>query len=466
MCRLADAECTFWDDTLDRGIPGSYLYSLQQKARGSEAEIQQATDQDHATAAYEVNSVSPLEQDYHLTLADAEGLPSFSPAIYLGPGYAASFVKRLLTDMTTWHIINVTNDTRKAELHSLLPPSTQRAVIEHYLEVVAPEYTLLPAERQLGLLVHENPLKWTSSHRNDPAAVSLNIVFAIASALVARDRDFRLANVFMRSKEIVQQTVLHDDPDTDTLTAARWSCTALCALALCELICPTSGQLWDLLGRVCSTLEDLREGIRLGHSNMDNDFRRLERVLLKLESKATTHFRRTSLFLDSQLTLYLRSIPPSDVLADELYVVRCLHNISRVLVTVSAPTETYLEGLIPGFLQVTSLDSEISAPSATLSAAVMIDHFTKLNQRQMIISLWMAAERVIEAGAVWAAYLMHKRRVSGRGPQGVAAMATDLAFAPIVKVSSLLASFAARWRPGSTYVDNWETLVELLWKMV
>lgn len=96
----------------------------------------------------------------------------------------------------------------------------------------------------------------------------------------------------------------------------------------------------------------------------------------------------------------------------------------------------------------------------------MIDHFTKLNQRQMIISLWMAAERVLEAGAVWAAYLMHQRRVSGRGPQGVAAMATDLAFAPIVKVSSLLASFAARWRPGSTYVDNWETLVELLWKMV
>ncbi|KAL2433859.1 hypothetical protein ABEF95_011393 [Exophiala dermatitidis] len=528
MCRLADAECTFWDDTLDREIPGSYLYSLQQKARGLEAEIQQITDQDHATAAYEVNSVSPLEQDYHLTLADAEGLPSFSPAIYLGPGNAASFVKRLLTDMTTWHITNgsslpkplipndlstlssfqeperipsfpVTNDARKAELHSLLQPSTQRAVIEHYLKVVAPEYTLLPVERELGLLVHENPLKWTSSHRNDPTAISLNIVFAIATGLVARDLDFRLANVFMRSKEILQQTVLHDDPDTDILTATRWSCTALCALALCELICPTSGQVWDLLGRACSTLEDLREGIRLGHPNMDNDFRRLERVVLKLESKATTHFRRTSLFLGSQLTLYLRSIPPSDVLADELYVARCLHNISRVLATVSAPTETYLENLIPTFLQVTSLDSEISAHSATLyvalhplfthpdsfagsgifsnpspriihliakSSAAMIDHFTKLNQRHMIISLWMAAERVLEAGAVWAAYLMHQRRASGRGPQGVAAMATDLAFAPIVKVSSLLASFAARWKPGSTYVDNWETLVELLWKMV
>ncbi|KAL2400734.1 hypothetical protein ABEF92_004968 [Exophiala dermatitidis] len=460
----------------------SYLYPLQQKARGLEAEIQQATNQDHATAAYEVNSVSPLEQDYHLTLADAEELPSFSPAIYLGPGNAASFIKRLLTDMTTWHITNgsslpkrlipndlsafssfqeperipsfpMANDTRKAELHSPLPPSTQRAVIEHYLKVIARSILYF---------------RWSGSsvYWNDPAAISLNIVFAIATGLVARDLDFRLANVFTRSKEIVQQTVLHDDPDTDTLTAARWSCTALCALALCELICPTSGQLWDLLGRACSTLEDLREGIRLGHSNMDNDIRRLERVVLKLESKATTHFRRTSLFLDSQLTLYLRSIPPSDVLADELYVVRCLHNISRVLVTVSAPTETYLEGLIPGFLQVTSLDSEISAPSATLSAAVMIDHFTKLNQRQMIISLWMAAERVLEAGAVWAAYLMHQRRVSGRGPQGVAAMATDLAFAPIVKVSSLLASFAARWRPGSTYVDNWETLVELLWKMV
>ncbi|KAJ4581252.1 hypothetical protein HRR81_000293 [Exophiala dermatitidis] len=341
MCRLADAECTFWDDTLDREISGSYLYSLQQKAQGLEAEIQQATDQDHATAAYEVNSVSPLEQDYHLTLADTEGLPSCSPAIYLGPGNAASSVKLLLTDMTTWHIANgsslpkrsipndystlssfqqleripsfpVTNNTRKAELHSLLRPSTQRAVIEHYLKVVAPEYTLLPVERELGLLVHENPLKWTSSHRNDPAAISLNIVFAIATGLVARDLGFRLANVFTRSKEIVQQTVLHHDTDTDTLTAAR--------------------------------------------------------------CKATAHFRRTSLFLGSRLTLYLRSVPPSDVLADELYIARCLHNISRVLATVSAPTETYLEGLIPALLQ--------------------------LNQKHMIISFWMAAERAPEAGPI------------------------------------------------------------------
>jgi hypothetical protein len=34
------------------------------------------------------------------------------------------------------------------------------------------------------------------------------------------------------------------------------------------------------------------------------------------------------------------------------------------------------------------------------------------------------------------------------------------------KVSTLLASFAARWKDGSAYVDAWETLVELLWSMV
>ncbi|KAL2415547.1 hypothetical protein ABEF95_011781 [Exophiala dermatitidis] len=133
---------------------------------------------------------------------------------------------------------------------------------------------------------------------------------------------------------------------------------------------------------------------------MDKDFHRLERVVLKLESKATAHFRRTSLFLGSRLTLYLRSVPPSDVLADELYIARCLHNISRVLATVSAPTETYLEGLIPALLQVTSLDSEISARSATLSTVVLTDHLTKLNQKHMIISFWMAAERAPEAGPI------------------------------------------------------------------
>ncbi|KAJ4525048.1 hypothetical protein HRR78_003194 [Exophiala dermatitidis] len=137
-----------------------------------------------------------------------------------------------------------------------------------------------------------------------------------------------------------------------------------------------------------------------GEVNLNHPTVRLLPTHTDFHSKATAHFRRTSLFLGSRLTLYLRSVPPSDVLADELYIARCLHNISRVLATVSAPTETYLEGLIPALLQVTSLDSEISARSATLSTVVLTDHLTKLNQKHMIISFWMAAERAPEAGPI------------------------------------------------------------------
>jgi hypothetical protein len=211
------------------------------------------------------------------------------------------------------------------------------------------------------------------------------------------------------------------------------------------------------------------------------------------------HFRRTSLLIDTRLSLYLQEIPLSDGAADDLYAASCLHSITHALATVPFPTETYLESLIPTPFQVASLDSEIQISSAMIyislhplfthpnrlagrslldipsprlilaiakSAAVIIDHFIKLNQRHMIVSIWLAAERVLEAGAVWAAYLIHQSRMSGRGPHGIIALGTDFALAPIVKVSSLLASFAVRWKPGLTYVECWETLLELLWKMV
>lgn len=264
------------------------------------------------STVYELSSSLLPEQDYHLNLADPGGLPLPSRTIYLGPGSAASLIDRLLTEMTTRHLANsiqipqrllpnhlstsssaqdsemmrsfpTTNDPRKLELHSLLPPSTQRAVIEHYLTVVTPEYTLLPVEQESTLLTHENPLKWASSNKNDPAAFSLNIVFAVSTALITRDLDFGLASVFMRSREIVQQISLRDEQAPDPLSAARWTCTSLCALALCEFICPISGQLWDLLGRAGSTMEDLREGLQLRHSDVDTDFRRLERAFLQLE---------------------------------------------------------------------------------------------------------------------------------------------------------------------------------------
>lgn len=218
------------------------------------------------------------------------------------------------------------------------------------------------------------------------------------------------------------------------------------------------------------------------------------------DSLATVHFGRPSLCFDARLQLYFEDVPTPNVLSDELYVTNCLNSISRALNTIPTPTEALLEALIPPALHVTSFDPEIGLISATLytalgplltdpgsivgvgilttpsprlvhviakSASVLIDHFTQLNKRNMIISIWVAAELVLKAGAVWAASLMHKQQISGPTvPRHIFATELDVTMGPIIKVSSLLASFAARWNAGSIYVQSWETLVELFWKML
>ncbi len=411
----------------------------------------------------------------------------------------------------------VTNDLRKGELHALVPPSTQRAIIEHYLRVVAPQYTLLPVEQESALLTHENPLKWISANKGDAAAFTLSIVLAISTALITRDLDSSLASISLRSREDVLKLSLGDVASQDHVRATMWTCTALCALSLCELICPMSDQLWDYLGRAASTMQDLHQACLLKNSDLDSDLRRLERALLKLEryfqtclsswsradtgpnSLAMIHFGRPSLFFHTNLQLYLQDIPAPSVFTDELYIASCLHSISRALTNIPVPTERFLENLIPVSLQVISLDSEITLSSATLYAAlhpvfthsdcfavggllsmpsprlirviakaasVMIDHFTQLNEDNMIVSIWQAAEQVLEAGTLWATSVVHQQLSSGFRSQSASGAAAGVVLSPIVKVSSLLASFSARWKDGSVYVSTWATVVELLWRMM
>lgn len=332
-CRLADVDCTFWDDSLGEEIPcrsvhlmpelrihqcldgASYLHSLQQKVESLEREIAQATDQERLSSAatpYENNATTLAPQSYHLRVADNDGLFSPSQTAYLGPGASANLIQSFLTRTAKWHISNniqipscllpdhrsplselqesrtassfpMNTDPKKVELHSLVPPSTQRAMIEHYLKVVAPEFTLLPTAHESTLLIHENPLKWIGSNKGDPAASALIIVFAISAALITRDLDFNLAIVSLRGRDDVLKLALGDGTSQGQPSATRWKCTALCALALCELICPVSGQIWDLLGRAAATMEDLQEGYKFDRRALDSDLRRLDRTMLKLE---------------------------------------------------------------------------------------------------------------------------------------------------------------------------------------
>jgi len=199
------------------------------------------------------------------------------------------------------------------------------------------------------------------------------------------------------------------------------------------------------------------------------------------------------------LQLYIQDPSTLSKFSDELHVARCLQKLLCSLTTVPVRDEAFLEAQIPLSLQVTSLGSEISLPSAilyialhplltdsdlfaeqnfmnrpssrlvhiiTTSASVIIDHFTQLNEKNSIISIWVAAERILVAGAVWAAGLMHRKHLSGPGLQGVSNPGTGVTLDPIIKVSSLLASFAARWKAGSSYVTTWNAVVDSIWQTI
>ena len=253
-----------------------------------------------------------------MEVADPDTIRSRTRTAYLGPRTSVKLVQHLLTNMTynaqlsghllpneLFHLAGVqdsrppplfivTSDQRKIELHILVPPSTQRAIIENYLKIVAPEFTLLSTEHEQGLLTHENPLKWISSNKDDPAAYTMTMVFAISAALITRDTDSNLADVALRSRDEVQKFSLSDTLQYHRLAETRRVCAALLALALCEMISPTSGQVWDLLGRAAFTMQDLQEACLQDLRDLDENDRRLERALLKLETYGSQSHHRQS----------------------------------------------------------------------------------------------------------------------------------------------------------------------------
>lgn len=215
------------------------------------------------------------------------------------------------------------------------------------------------------------------------------------------------------------------------------------------------------------------------------------------DSLAAIHLGRPSLYLDNRLQLYLAISSILNHSSDDLYLARCLLLIKRKFDAAAAPSEAYLEAQIPHALQVNSASTDISLPSAVLylslhplltnldmfshaeiisglssrmllliitSASIVIDHFTQLNNRNSIISIWLSAERVLIAGAVWVASLIHQKHSAAHNTPSIAATSTLMN--PIVKVSSLLASFAARWKAAESYVTAWNVLVDILWQII
>lgn len=159
------------------------------------------------------------------------------------------------------------------------------------------------------------------------------------------------------------------------------------------------------------------------------------------------------------------------------------------------PSQDYFEDLIPNELKVLPGEFDINPSSATLylalhplftsadsdifsnlsldghssellriiadSASTIIDGFVQMNKDHKILSIWRGVERILEAGAVWGIYLITLQRtksVSGKDHR----ILTSSAMGPLLKCSTLLASFAERWKDGLIYAQIWETFLSLL----
>lgn len=99
------------------------------------------------------------------------------------------------------------------------------------------------------------------------------------------------------------------------------------------------------------------------------------------------------------------------------------------------------------------------------AALAKINIFMQTKRDAKIISIWLTAEQVLEAGAVWAVYLIILRRTQ-TFQGGLASIGTSAAMNPLTKCSALLSSFAERWKEGTIYVEVWENFLSLLWGVI
>ncbi len=251
--------------------------------------------------------------DYHFDLDEVSIDGSPSATTYLGPGNSAAVVKRLLTEIGSKHITSnsktseeavaqflsvaasehdrkdspsfpLYDDHRDLDLPAMIPPTTQNCLIEHYLTVVQPIFPLLSQRRQKSIIRHENPLQWSMENFGRPDANIIIAVLAISTSLVARDIDAKLLNVSDLTRSLLQRLehgfVLADEM---SIEASKQKITILCFQAIYEFVNPTSGQVWDIVGRALASLEQLRLNYHSGSTSLDDDYRRLELSFLILE---------------------------------------------------------------------------------------------------------------------------------------------------------------------------------------
>ncbi|OJD29613.1 fungal specific transcription factor [Diplodia corticola] len=517
-CQLADAECLFFDDSLGHEVPRSYLHALNVKVEELEAEIR----------SFRSPQPAPVPQlPVHVALDDYSlQPPSQEPAnpryassdSYLGPGSSAELLDNLLTTLVrrklssphsplpkfastfrdgsdehtlAFPALNLKINPGKLDTQSLQHPQVQRALIEYYAKAVQPSFPLLsPAQLRL-LLGYENPLRQSS---NDCERLLIHGMLAISSQLVARDldRDQTIAASLWTEKLFDHINRIYSHSASDAING-RHTVLAQCFLVLLDLIIPGSsrGSTWEIVGSASGNYAALCEET----DSFDDDCQRIGFCLFAFESTVACHFHRPSLFCNSAPSRLGAFSPESEFLSPSLHVFRAMYSINQHFTLDPDPSPAAMEALIPATFRIpaSARPSEMSLAQAQIylalhplftspsagphscspellnniagAASAFIACTSKLNREHRIISIWTTAESVLQAGAVWGAYLILSKQEdpSILPTRSIGAFGSGSLMEPLLQCSSLLASFAERWKPGRHYFQAWEAFVEMLW---
>jgi hypothetical protein len=174
-------------------------------------------------------------------------------------------------------------DHRKIDFSTSIPPSTQRSLVGHYLKLIQPKFPLLSAEQRSNFIEQEIPLRCSTRLAAHSDRLAMVGIFAISTSLISRDSDSSLSEVAVFYRKLLRNAV--EESFSQEPAVARSSCTimALCFLAVNELIFPTCGQIWELVGRALAGMEQLRTDYHCAAMDKDDQYRRLEFCLTKLE---------------------------------------------------------------------------------------------------------------------------------------------------------------------------------------
>ncbi|KAK7523030.1 uncharacterized protein IWZ02DRAFT_260707 [Phyllosticta citriasiana] len=505
-CQLVDLECLYYDDSLGHDVPRSYLHALSKKIESLESTINAIKG-----PAEIVPSPSPFSHsDCQTPLQTSQDAGVF-PA--LGLGTSAGLLENLLRTLVQRQLAQdqnasglsrlaakareVEDDTSlafpplrinfsKLDTQSLQQPHLQRALIEYYAKVFQSSYALLSTSQINNLLRYEHPLRQCTASERLP----IYGIFAISSTLVARDLDNdQSITASMWTERFHSYIAGHDSSNTPGEVRMKQTIVALCFLALLDFVSPVNSKesVWEVVGAASRSYVKLLDDLSASSLEMDEEFERLGHCIYLLESTLSIHFRLPSLYCNSAPTVIPNGLS-EPLLYHTLYTLT--QNLNFQQESASPDVETRL---IPACLRINSesawgnvslgqaqvyltLHPLFTSPGAgthccstnllskiALAAAAFIMHTHKLNKERRVISIWVSAENVIQAGAAWAAYLMlHSQRDSPLHDYHILNLADLPAIEPIVKCSSILASFAERWKGGRRYCQAWEAFADML----